>query len=251
MKVTPTIYPTVDGRVLSTLLSRVGFFSKNYLRGRPTVDAIEYKNEEEFFPTCMHHNINERKEAYHGVRRPRRECWRKTEFEIQMGSYFKRSDTNICEFSKSNEASFVLGIEDQRKSGGKGVLLSLANSSISFLTNSSPTYLEFYFKEFNKKKDGFGVLKDLLRKSCKAYFPCVLDDHLLLRAKFFFKLFIVVLLLLISFQCNLPLMVMTRDKHENMKSKKDRLGNARPTVYPTIDGRAQSMVGTIPSPIGF
>ncbi|KAI5666535.1 hypothetical protein M9H77_16388 [Catharanthus roseus] len=57
------------------------------------------------------------------------------------------SDTNISEFMESNEASFVLGIEDQKKDGGKGVLLSQANSSINFLTNSSPSYLEFYFKE--------------------------------------------------------------------------------------------------------
>ncbi|KAI5681321.1 hypothetical protein M9H77_02548 [Catharanthus roseus] len=69
------------------------------------------------------------------------------EFETWMGSYFKMSDTNISEFLESNEASFVLGIEDQRKSGRKGVLLSLANSLISFLTNSSPTYLEFYLEE--------------------------------------------------------------------------------------------------------
>ncbi|KAI5664025.1 hypothetical protein M9H77_23348 [Catharanthus roseus] len=69
------------------------------------------------------------------------------EYETHMGSYFKVSDTNICELLESNEASFVLGIEDQRKSGGKGVLLSPTNSSISFLTNSSPTYLEFYSKE--------------------------------------------------------------------------------------------------------
>ncbi|KAI5676877.1 hypothetical protein M9H77_07827 [Catharanthus roseus] len=32
----------------------------------------------EFSPTCLHHNINKRKETYHGVRRPRRVCWMKT-----------------------------------------------------------------------------------------------------------------------------------------------------------------------------
>ncbi|KAI5667863.1 hypothetical protein M9H77_17716 [Catharanthus roseus] len=32
----------------------------------------------EFSPTYLHHNINARKEAHHGVRRPRQKCWRKT-----------------------------------------------------------------------------------------------------------------------------------------------------------------------------
>ncbi|KAI5681342.1 hypothetical protein M9H77_02569 [Catharanthus roseus] len=64
------------------------------------------------------------------------------EFENQMGSYFKMSDTNICEFLESNEASFVLEIEDQRKSGGKRVLLSLTNSSLrKFLVKKVEGYL--------------------------------------------------------------------------------------------------------------
>ncbi|KAI5654020.1 hypothetical protein M9H77_31207 [Catharanthus roseus] len=29
-------------------------------------------------PTCLNHNINKRKETYHGVRRPRQKYWRKT-----------------------------------------------------------------------------------------------------------------------------------------------------------------------------
>ncbi|KAI5667395.1 hypothetical protein M9H77_17248 [Catharanthus roseus] len=107
-----------------------------------------------FSPTSLHHNMNERKEKYHGVRRPRllehlwhglkllfveisfktlferafgfkfflvhyKEFLFSKDFETQLGSNSKMSDTNICESFKSNEASFVLGIEDQRKSGGK------------------------------------------------------------------------------------------------------------------------------------
>ncbi|KAI5664021.1 hypothetical protein M9H77_23344 [Catharanthus roseus] len=51
------------------------------------------------------------------------------------------------EFEGQSESIGGKLIEDQRKSGGKGVLLSPTNSSIIFLTNSSPTYLEFYSKE--------------------------------------------------------------------------------------------------------
>ncbi|KAI5652284.1 hypothetical protein M9H77_29471 [Catharanthus roseus] len=36
------------------------------------------KDLSEFSPTCLHHNINERKEAYHGVQREKRKCWRNT-----------------------------------------------------------------------------------------------------------------------------------------------------------------------------
>ncbi|KAI5652255.1 hypothetical protein M9H77_29442 [Catharanthus roseus] len=80
-------------------------------------------------PTCLQPNINERRETYHGVRRQGESVGKlllcygdfefllSKEFENQMGSYFKMSDTNICEFLESNEACFVLGIEDQRKRG--------------------------------------------------------------------------------------------------------------------------------------
>ncbi|KAI5664470.1 hypothetical protein M9H77_23793 [Catharanthus roseus] len=64
-------------------------------------------------------------------------------------------DANHCTFSFLGNNSYgfdgslfsLLGIEDQRKGGGKELLLSQANSSISFRTNSSPSYFEFYFKE--------------------------------------------------------------------------------------------------------
>ncbi|KAI5672296.1 hypothetical protein M9H77_12660 [Catharanthus roseus] len=35
------------------------------------------KKKREFSPICLHHNINARKETYHGVRRPKRKCWGK------------------------------------------------------------------------------------------------------------------------------------------------------------------------------
>ncbi|KAI5653129.1 hypothetical protein M9H77_30316 [Catharanthus roseus] len=104
-----------------------------------------------------------------------------SEFETRMGSYFKLSDTNICEFLESDEASFVLRIEDQRKSGGKTVLLIPTNSSISFLTNSCPTYLDFYFKELKLLLNAYafreiivGVLYAIFR-TCDL---CLIDVHL-------------------------------------------------------------------------
>ncbi|KAI5676076.1 hypothetical protein M9H77_07026 [Catharanthus roseus] len=82
------------------------------------------------------------------------------------------SDTNICEFLESNEGFFVLGIEDQRKSGGKGVLLSHANSSISFLTNSSPTFLEFYFKELNLFLNAYAIHEIIVGALCAIFRTC-------------------------------------------------------------------------------
>ncbi|KAI5672663.1 hypothetical protein M9H77_13027 [Catharanthus roseus] len=86
------------------------------------------------------------------------------------------TDTNICEFLESNEASFVLGIEYQGKGGGKGVLLSLTKSSISFLTNSPHSYLEFYFRELKLflNKIIVGALCTVFR-TCD---PCLIDVHL-------------------------------------------------------------------------
>ncbi|KAI5672222.1 hypothetical protein M9H77_12586 [Catharanthus roseus] len=85
------------------------------------------------------------------------------------------SDTNVCEFLESSEASFVLGIEEQRKSGGKGVLLSKANSSISFLTNSSPSYVEFYFKELTLFLNAYAlheIINQLLTRDAKLEQSC-------------------------------------------------------------------------------
>ncbi|KAI5681193.1 hypothetical protein M9H77_02420 [Catharanthus roseus] len=42
------------------------------MKGRWTTTHME------FSPTCLHPKINERKETYHGVQRPRRKHWRKT-----------------------------------------------------------------------------------------------------------------------------------------------------------------------------
>ncbi|KAI5664179.1 hypothetical protein M9H77_23502 [Catharanthus roseus] len=88
------------------------------------------------------------------------------------------SDTNICEFLESNEASFVLGIEDQRKSCGKGVLLSQANSSISFLTNSSPSYLDFYFKELKLFVNAY-AFHDIIEELYVLFFELVIYALLL------------------------------------------------------------------------
>ncbi|KAI5653475.1 hypothetical protein M9H77_30662 [Catharanthus roseus] len=82
------------------------------------------------------------------------------------------SDTNICEFLESNEASFVLVIEDQRKSGGKAVLLSQANSSIIFLTNSSPSYLEYYFKELKLFLNAYAFYEIIVGVLCTIFQTC-------------------------------------------------------------------------------
>ncbi|KAI5654537.1 hypothetical protein M9H77_31724 [Catharanthus roseus] len=91
------------------------------------------------------------------------------------------SDTNIYEFSESNKVSFVLGIEDQRKSGGKGVLLSPTNSSISFLINSSPSYLAFYFNELKLFLNAYAFYEIIVESLCATFRTCdlcLIDVHL-------------------------------------------------------------------------
>ncbi|KAI5658117.1 hypothetical protein M9H77_26910 [Catharanthus roseus] len=55
----------------------------------------------EFSPTCLHHNINEKKETYHGVLRPRQKCWRKTNlmlWRFDNEFFFKAISLLSCVF---------------------------------------------------------------------------------------------------------------------------------------------------------
>ncbi|KAI5681420.1 hypothetical protein M9H77_02648 [Catharanthus roseus] len=103
------------------------------------------------------------------------------EFQDQMSSYFRMSETNICDFLESNEVPFVLGMEDQRKRCGKEVLLSQVNSSISFLTNSSPPYLERYFKELKLFLNAYAFHEFIVETLCAIFRTCdacLIDVHL-------------------------------------------------------------------------
>ncbi|KAI5661923.1 hypothetical protein M9H77_21246 [Catharanthus roseus] len=100
----------------------------------------------EFFPTCLHHNINERKEIYHGVRRPRRKHRRKIILML-------RRFVNECWHDILDIISLVVD----------------SFSSWTPMWGMIPGYFldpfvgNFLVKKVevceNKKKDGFGVLK--------------------------------------------------------------------------------------------
>ncbi|KAI5663461.1 hypothetical protein M9H77_22784 [Catharanthus roseus] len=62
--------------------------------------------------TCLHHNINEKEETYHGVRMPMRRCWRKTNlmlWRFDNEFFFKPISSLPCVFLQ--RLKIVLRIE--------------------------------------------------------------------------------------------------------------------------------------------
>ncbi|KAI5681756.1 hypothetical protein M9H77_02984 [Catharanthus roseus] len=89
----------------------------------------------------------------------------KEDFGDSMNNMSFEEENDLEENERTKEMN-------QKKSGGKGVLLSPTNSLISFLTNSSPTYHEFYSKELKLFLNAYAFHEIIVGTLCAIFRTC-------------------------------------------------------------------------------